>query len=41
MGKPEAKYFIITVGAIFFAGLVMNAMRSNSLVKQAISGYDA
>ncbi|MFN4231359.1 hypothetical protein [Parvibaculum sp.] len=39
--KGDIRVFVITVGAIFAAGLLMNALRDNDWVKQAISGYDA
>jgi hypothetical protein len=31
----------VVVAGVFVAGLIMNAMRDNSLVKDAINGYDA
>jgi len=41
MSKADMKHVGLTVGAIFLAGLVMNAMRNNEFVSQAIAGYDA
>lgn len=31
----------ITVAGVFAAGLLMNAVRDNAVVKMAIKGYDA
>jgi hypothetical protein len=39
--KGDMRILFITVGAIFVAGLLMNALRDQDLVKKAISGYDA
>ena len=38
--KGDMRAFVMMVGAIFAAGLLMNALRSNDIVKQAISGFD-
>jgi hypothetical protein len=41
MTKGDMKHVALTIAAIFAAGYLMNALRSNDLVNQAISGYDA
>lgn len=41
MSKADMKHVGLTIGAIFVAGLIMNAMRNNDFVAQAIAGYDA
>lgn len=41
MKSADLKHVGLTVAAIFVAGLVMNAMRDNNIVGQAIAGYDA
>ena len=42
---PTAKQFItgliVTVPAIVLAGLLMNALRENKFINDAISGYDS
>lgn len=42
---PTAKQFItgliVTVPAIVLAGLLMNALRENTFINDAISGYDS
>jgi hypothetical protein len=35
-----AKNLAVVVGGVFIAGLVMNALRDNSIVRDAINGYD-
>tara|TARA_R110002110_G_scaffold114508_3_gene284119 strand:+ start:940 stop:1065 length:126 start_codon:yes stop_codon:yes gene_type:complete len=41
MSKGDVKHVGLTVGAILIAGLLMNALRNNQFVGQAIAGYDA
>lgn len=41
MGKGDVKLVLLVMVGIFGAGYIMNAMRSNSWVSSAISGYDA
>ena len=40
MNKGDVRSFVIVVGGIFAAGLVMNALRDNSFVQMAIAGYE-
>jgi len=39
--KGDIRVVMVTVAAIFIAGLLMNSLRDQDLVKKAISGYDA
>lgn len=41
MKHLEAKLIVSVVIGVVLAGLAMNALRSNSLVKNAINGFDA
>jgi hypothetical protein len=41
MNKGDVKFVLLTMAGIFAAGYLMNAMRTNSWVSSAISGYDA
>lgn len=40
MNKGDARTLAVVIGGIFIAGLVMNALRDNSFVAMAISGYE-
>lgn len=40
MNKGDVRTFVVVVAAVFAAGLVMNTLRDNSLVQQAIAGYE-